>query len=496
MERAPIIVIMGHIDHGKSTLLDYIRKTKVVESEAGGITQHVSAYEIIHAGKKITFIDTPGHEAFSSMREQGAAVADIAILVVSAEDGVKPQTLEAKTVIEKNKLPYVVAISKADKPNANLERTKKSLSENHIFIEGLGGEIPSLAISAKTGEGVNELLDLLLLVAEVAELKQVETGTATGFILEAKVDPKRGVSATVIIKNGTLRRGDHLVTTSVGNASGDCFRIKKLENFLGEDVNELSASSPAVVSGWNEVPLVGGQWQTCQNKNEAESLAESCQQVAGPDKEPKAKVELSPTDKVVPIVLKADAIGTLEALKKEVGKIVIPGVRLQILKASVGAITEGDVKLASAKAEAIILGFHIKTEKTAKDLALKYNLAIANFDIIYKLSEWLAVELEKRRPVVEVETIIGSIKVIKLFSQSKNKQIIGGLVLDGHITNRRPIRIKRRDVILGLGEIQELREQQAKVDEVVKGKQFGALVESKLSIANGDILEVFQIEKK
>ncbi len=486
MERPPVIVVLGHIDHGKSTLLDYIRKTKVAESEAGGITQEVNAYEINQHGKNITFIDTPGHEAFSNMREHGAAAADIAILVVSAEDGVKAQTLEAKNAIEKSQLPSVVAISKMDKPNANSERVKQQLLENGILLEGFGGSVPWVAISAKTGAGVSDLLDLLLLVAEVTGLKKGRQDETEGFILEARVDSRKGIVATAIIRDGVLRRGDYLT------GDGDCFRVRKLENFLGRDVAELGAGRPALIYGWNAVPAAGARWRASKNKIEVEPLAQ-------PDFSQKPLTEKATEDSretIAPLVIKADARGSLEAVKKEVQKLVIPGIRIKIIAAGVGAITENDVKLASAGRETIIVGFNVKIEKPANNLATRHQITRATFDIIYKLSEWLETELTKRRGLVEVETVLGTAKIIKLFSQTKNKQIVGGLVLDGQIAADRPIRIKRRETLLGAGEIVELQQQQSKVDEVEKGKQFGALVKSRHLLAPGDLVEIFQIEKK
>ncbi len=499
MERPPVTVVLGHIDHGKSTLLDYIRKTRIAEGEtgsprwssgeAGGITQEVKAYEISHHGKNITFIDTPGHEAFSSMREHGAGTADIAILVVSAEDGVKSQTLEAKTAIEKNHLPYLVAISKIDKPNANPERVKQNLLENGILLEGLGGSVPWVAISAKTGAGVSELLDLLLVAAEVAGLKDddspINGWSAKGVILEAQTDSKKGIAATAIIRGGTLRRGDYLA------GDGDCFRVRKLENFLGRDVAEVAAGRPAVIYGWSAVPAAGARWRTSKDKIEAEALV-----VPEGSPLPIPKDYPREGEKLVPLIIKADTRGSLEAVKKEIQKLLVPDTKIKILAAGVGAITENDVKLASADRATIIVGFKVKIEKAAKNLAIKHQITQAAFDIIYKLSEWLETELGKRRTIVEVETLLGTAKIIKLFSQTKNKQIVGGLVLDGRIAVGRPIRIKRREALLGNGEILELRQQQVKVDEAEKGKQFGALVKSRHLLAPGDLLEIFQIEKK
>ncbi|MBI4136176.1 MAG: GTP-binding protein [Candidatus Vogelbacteria bacterium] len=487
MERPPVTVVLGHIDHGKSTLLDYIRKTKIAEDEAGGITQEVKAYEITHHDKHITFIDTPGHEAFSSMREHGAAAADIAILVVSAEDGVKSQTLEAKIAIEKNYLPYLVAISKIDKPNANPERVKQNLLENGILLEGLGGPVPWVTISAKTGEGISELLDLLLILAEVTGLKKDDdspaSGSANGFILEARIDSKKGIVADAIVRSGTLRRGDYLTLNS------ECFRIRKLENFLCQDVVELSAGRPAVIYGWNAVPAAGARWHSSKDKTEGSPL-----QI--PKDYPQKPLAEDSNEIIVPLVIKTDTLGTLAAIKKEIQKLLVPSIKIQILAAGVGAITENDAKLASADRDIIVVGFNVKIEPAAKNLAVKHKITQATFDIIYKLSEWLEAELDKRRPIVETKMVLGTVKIIKLFSQTKDKQIVGGLVLDGRIAAGRSASIKRRESLLGEGEILELRERQTKINEVEKGKQFGALVRSRHFLAPGDLLEIFQIEKK
>ena len=497
MEKSPVIVVVGHIDHGKSTLLDYIRKTNTVENEAGGITQQISAYEINHQQKKITFIDTPGHEAFSAMREQGARAADLAILVVSAEEGVKPQTLEAKATIEKNQLPYIVAINKIDQPTANLEATKKSLAENGIYLEGLGGEVPFTAISAKTGQGISELLDLILLAAEMAALKKEKTNEtdaadwlAEGFILEAQTSPQRGVTAAAIVRRGVLRRGDYL-----GAENSDCFRIKKLEDWHGRETEILTASSPAVIFGWKTAPAPGARWYSAAAKDQLMKKIKSSD-VSGPaaDKLPSAATA-NENEKIMPLIIKANTLGSLRAVEKEIGKISVPNLKIQILDSGIGALTENDFKLARATG-ALVIGFQIKIEKAAEDLALKNQTTYGLFEIIYKLNEWLETELERRRPRIEVEIIIGSAKIIKLFSQTKNKQVVGGLVLDGKISNRRAVRVRRRGADLGAGEILELQQQQTAVKEVEKGKQFGALVEMRHTLAPGDILEILEIERK
>ncbi|MCK5591056.1 MAG: GTP-binding protein, partial [Candidatus Pacebacteria bacterium] len=272
VERPPIIVIMGHIDHGKSALLDYIRKSNVVEGEAGGITQHTSAYEVEHTTKegdikKITFLDTPGHEAFSDMRSRGAVVADIAILVVSAEDGVKTQTLEALRAIKDADIPYIIAINKIDKPGADIEKTKNSLSENEIYIEGYGGDIPVQPISAKTGEGIPEILDMMLLVAEMAELKGETGKRAEGIVIESKVDPQKGISATLVITNGKLERGMYVVAEDV------VAPVRIFENFSGKTINEAQFSSPVTIIGWNKIPSVGSSFVSFSKKKDAELCA-------------------------------------------------------------------------------------------------------------------------------------------------------------------------------------------------------------------------------
>ena len=501
MEKSPVIVVVGHIDHGKSTLLDYIRKTKITESEAGGITQRISAYEIEHQQKKMTLIDTPGHEAFSAMREQGALAADLAILVVSAEEGVKPQTLEAKATIEKNQLPYIVAINKIDKPTANLETTKKSLAENGIYLEGRGGEVPVAAISAKTGQGVPELLDLILLATEMAALKKdrpAETAgadwLAEGFILEVQTSPQQGVTAVAIIRRGALRRGDYL-----GAANDDCFRIKKLEDWRGAEAEVLTASSPAMIFGWKTPPAPGARWYSAATKDWLAEKIKPADGLPPPPARPAPAADQPASDgekeKIVPVIIKTQTFGSRLAVEKEIGKISVPNLKIQILDSGIGALTENDIKLARASG-AIVVGFQVKIEKAAADLAIKNQTTYGVFDIIYKLNEWLEAELGRRRPRIEVEIIIGSAKIIKLFSQTKNKQVVGGLVLEGKISNRRAVRVKRRGADLGAGEILELQQQQTAVKEVDKGKQFGALVETRHALAAGDVLEILEIERK
>ncbi len=488
--RPPVVVVMGHIDHGKSTLLDYIRKTNIVAREAGGITQAVSAYEVLHGKERITFLDTPGHEAFTAIRERGARIADIAILVVSAEDGVKPQTLEAYKAILQSKIPFIVAINKIDKPNANIERTKQELAENEILIEGYGGQIPAAEISAKTGDGVPELLDLLLLVAELQTLQGGPTMPASGFILEANLDPKIGISATLIIKNGSLHPSDWIVVDGVLS------KVKILRDFLGQAAKELTFSAPAQVIGFSELPPVGASFSTFSDKKSAEQAAELEQR----SKVAKAaRAQSSPIGEnmiEVPLLIKADVVGSAEAVERELNKLASPRVQLKILAVLVGAVTENDIKLASGSPNSIVLGFNVRVDRAATDLAEKLHIPVQTFDIIYKLSEWLAEEITKRTPKIETEETIGRAKVLKLFGESKGKQVLGGVVTTGLIQPNKPFKIIRREAEIGRGKLVELQEQKLAAKEVLQDHQFGAMVESKVSIAAGDYLEVIEVTTK
>jgi translation initiation factor IF-2 len=491
--RPPVIAIMGHVDHGKSTLLDYIRKTNIVDSEAGGITQRISAYEVVHKGTdgkehKITFLDTPGHEAFTAIRSRGAHVADIAILVVSAEDGVKPQTVEALNIIKKAKIPYIIAANKIDKEGADIERTKGNLAEHEIYVEGYGGTIPFVPISAKTGKGIPDLLDMMLLQAELEELKGDTSKPAEGVIIEANLDKKKGISATVIIKNGTIRSG---MTVTAASALSP---VRIMENFLGKPIKEATFSSPIRLIGWSELPAVGTSIKCFENKKEAETFAltHKTSHITGNQ----TRIIDSPEIAVIPIILKANEAGGLEALEHEIKKIKNERVQIRIIQSGVGDITENDVKLASGRENTIILAFATKIDNAAKSTAEKMSVNIQIFDIIYKLSEWLADEVVKRTPKQQTEESTGTAKVLKIFSVVKDKQILGGRVEKGHIALGSEVKIMRRDFEIGTGKVRELQQQKTKVSEVAEGKEFGTMIESKIDIAPGDRLESFIIVEK
>ncbi|MDP2789276.1 MAG: translation initiation factor IF-2 [bacterium] len=494
MERPPVVVVMGHIDHGKSTLLDYIRKTNVVGSEAGGITQRLSAYEVVHKDehgkdKKITFLDTPGHEAFSKMRERGAQIADIAILVVSASEGVKPQTLEAWKTAVNNKIPVIVAINKTDKPEANVEKTKIELAENEIYLENYGGKTPVALISAKTGAGVDELLSLVLILAEMENFTSTREECASGFVIEANLDPKRGIEATLIIKNGTLQRGMTVVTED------SLCSTRIMEDFNGAMLSEAGLSSPVRLVGFNKMPRVGAEFKSFQDKRECLECVKSFLQ----NKKSNQKNEIKnggESKKIIPIVLKADVLGMVEAIEKEIGKIAGENAEFKIIQKGVGSISETDLKTVSDSADTLVIGFNVKADKSAAEFALKRNISIVFFDIIYKMTEWLTEEMEKRRPRIETTEITGQAKILKTFSRTKERQIVGGRVLTGRIALLGVVKIIRREFEIGRGKIVNLEKGKAKVGEVEEGAEFGMMFESKIEVAPGDMIELFSVIQK
>ena len=482
--RPPIVVIMGHIDHGKSTLLDYIRKTNIVDKEAGGITQHLSAYVVEHKTKegetkKITFLDTPGHEAFQKMRLRGADVADIAILIVSAEDGVKPQTLEALKSIKAANIPYVVAINKIDKPGANIVMTQSSLIENEIYIEGMGGDIPWTGISAKTGEGVDDLLDMVLLVADLGEFTGDTSASAVGRVIEGRLDPKRGNTATIIIKNGTLKSGTFIIS---GRAYAP---VRIMENFLGATIREATFSDPVGIVGWNEAPEAGAPFITVDTKKEAEKIITAV--IEGTARVENEAQSGLPT---IAVLIKADVLGTIDAIKHEIAKLASDRITVRTIDARVGDINVNDVHTVSATENAIIVGFNVKVERAAQDLAERVGVEIDTFDIIYKLSEWLDTALKNRTPKREEERITGRIKILKHFSAQKHLQVLGGRVEEGTLSVGQKVRVMRRDLEIGKGTLKNIQQQKSDVRSVSEG-EFGMQVESKAEIAAGDHLEAF-----
>lgn len=493
-QRPPVVVVMGHVDHGKSTLLDYIRKTNVVDKEVGGITQRMSAYEVVHGGKNITFLDTPGHESFRAIRARGASAADIAILIVSAEDGVKPQTLDAYKEIKAAALPYLVGISKIDKPNANIERVKQSLAENEIYVEGYGGTIPFVPFSGKSGEGIDDLLDMILLTADVEQFTADKHIPAECIIVESNRDKVRGVSATVIIKNGSLESGTFLVSgTSLSP-------VRIMENFAGKSIKVALPSQPVRVVGWDKEPEVGGICFTFKTKKEAEKYIEEESLKKLHAKSGQQKNTFSTISdqerRTVPLIIKADTSGSIEAVKYEIQKIKVERVDLRIVQAAIGDINENDIKAAIGVPGTIILGFTVKTDGATTRFAEQHSVETHTFDIIYKLTEWLAEEAKNRAPKVQIEEQKGIAKVLKFFSSIRDKQVLGARVESGTLSINDEVKIMRRDNEIGRGRVRELQHMKSKVGSIEEGKEFGTMIESKMEIAPGDKIEAFHVVER
>jgi len=489
--RPPVVVVVGHVDHGKTTLLDYIRKANVAGREAGGITQAVGAYEIEHtpAGggetRRITFIDTPGHEAFTAMRSRGAQIADLAILVVAADEGPKPQTKEAIKILEDTKTPFIVALNKVDKvPGGNLEKVKGELAASGVMLEGWGGQVSFHGISAKTGDGVDDLLDLVLLSADVEELTYNPSAVASGFVLEARRDPRRGVEVSVIIKDGVLKRGDTISTaTAVG-------KVKILENFAGKIVEKLEPSAPAIVIGFEELPKVGEPFTvgTAGEAGAAKRVPTVLRQVTGI--KPKNANTLN-------LILKASDGGSLEALSV-VLRSVDPkgGKEIHIVDESVGEITDGDVRHASATS-ATIIGFKNRVEKGARILADAQSVEIITSNIVYDLSKAVEDFLTGARGPATV----GELEVLAVFNQEKlDKQLVGGRVMAGTFRPKAACEIVRiidpasggdgQPKVMGAGRVLELRDKKDDITSAEKGKEIGVFISSTILIQVGDKLVI------
>ncbi|MBI1999467.1 MAG: translation initiation factor IF-2 [Parcubacteria group bacterium] len=491
--RPPVVVVMGHIDHGKSTLLDYIRKTNVAAKEAGGITQHLNAYEIEHADesgakRRITFIDTPGHAAFALMRERGAQVADIAVLVVAADDGVKAQTIEVLATIRASAVPFIVAINKVDKENADPERVKQQLAEQNVFVEGYGGDVPVVPLSAKTGDGIPLLLDMILLVADLHGETGTRSAAAEGVVIEAHRDARTGVSAMLIIKNGTLAKG--MFVAAGESVAG----TRRIENFLGDEIASATFSSPVRLYGFSAPPHAGALFKAFRTEREAEAYAEENRERKQPKQKPAASASAASEDIArVPIVVKADALGSLEAIEHEIKNIAAERVEPYVLDAGIGSIGETDIQRAMGDEKALVIGFNAKIDRSARDLAERNNVPLQTFSVIYELEEWLAAELAKRKPRIVLEETKGAAKIIRVFSSAKNKHVIGGRVTEGTLARGGSIKIMRRDIEISRGEILELQQHKAAADKVETGSEFGARITSTHMPAGGDVLQVVEM---
>lgn len=485
--RPPVVVIMGHIDHGKSTLLDYIRKTNIVAGEAGGITQHLGAYEVQHGKNKITFLDTPGHEAFGGIRARGAKVADIAILVVAGDDGVKPQTLEALKCIKEANLSYIVAINKIDKPGSNVERVKQNLAEHEVYIEGYGGDVPAVPISALQGQGIPELLDMIILVSDLQEAKGNHDLPATGVIIENRLDTKKGISATLIIKDGSVRSGSFVVAEDAYSP------VRIFETTTGVPIKEATFSTPVKIIGWNKLPSVGAEFSTVDTKKEAEEIV---REYALAVKKITKEEDHNENKFIIPIILKADAMGSLEGIMHELNKIKHDKVAIKIIDQGIGDISESDIKRAQSFPDTILIAFHVKPDAKAKALLERNPINYKEYKIIYELAEFLKQTLAAKIPKEYIEETTGRAKILAVFSKNKDKQIVGGKVQEGSMLLGSEVKIIRRDAEIGVGKIRELQQQKVKATEVREGYEFGMMIEAKIEIAQGDKLECVRIVEK
>lgn len=493
-ERPPVVTIMGHVDHGKTTLLDTIRKTSVAEGEAGGITQAIGAYQIDYKGKKITFIDTPGHAAFTEMRARGAKVTDIVIIIVAADDGVMPQTKEAIDHAKAAKVPIIVAVNKIDKPDANVERVLTEMSNNGIQPEAWGGDVMFVNISAKTGEGIDDLLERILLISEIEQLKANPDRYATGTVIESKIDKSSGVITNLLIENGTLRLGDPIV---VGTISG---RVRTLKNDRGENLVKASPSMPVSITGLSESPSAGDKFMAFENEKKAKKVAEE-RKIIAKEKENKPKSKISLDDlfnrkeageKEINIILKADVKGSEEAVKNSLLKLDVEGIKINVIRSGIGNITESDVILAEAS-DAIIIGFNIRPEHKIVEIAKDKGIDIRLYNIIYKVVEEMEAALKGKLEPEYKEEVTGTAEVRKLFKFSKVGTIAGSYVTSGVIKRGSKVRVIRDGIVVNDSIIASLAREKDQAKEVKQGLECGITIENFNDIKENDILETYEL---
>jgi translation initiation factor IF-2 len=488
--RPPVVVVMGHVDHGKTKLLDAIRKTNVVDQEAGGITQSIGAYQVQVNDRFITFIDTPGHEAFTAMRSRGAKVADIAILVVAADDGIKTQTKEALEIIKQAGLPFIVAINKIDKPEADVDRVKSELGELNLIPEDWGGKTITVPISAKQGMGITELLETIMLVNDLHQesVSADPTRSALGTIIESHVDAGEGPVATVIIQTGTLRRGD-LIT--VGEVPG---KVKIMRNHLNEMLASAPPSTPVRLLGLKSAPRVGDILQVIEDRKILkQKMKEHRYEQAIREQKQRAKTEQRAKDfvKHLPIMLKADTLGSLEVLVESLMKLRHPEVMVDVLSKKIGAITQADVTEAEAN-RAMIFGFNVHVDPRAEELARGRNIPIHIYSIIYELMDRVKQELEQLLPPEVIEQTLGKAKVLAVFKQLTREMIIGGKVIEGKMVQHAKAHVVRSGDRIGTVTIDQLQQEKKNVGDVSSGQEFGMKIVGPTVVAEGDLLEAFE----
>lgn len=479
VKRPPVLVVLGHIDHGKTSLLDYIHNTKVASHETGGITQHIGAYQIQHKDNSITFIDTPGHEAFSAMRARGASVADIALLVVAADDGVMPQTIEALKYIQESKLPFIVVLNKIDIPTANVQKIKTQLLEHQVAVEGFGGDVPCVEVSATVGTGIDDLLEMIMLVAEVADISQVAEHALNLVIVESFLDNRRGSGATLIVRSGVLKTG----TTLVGTSS--LVRVRAMEDFQGNRIQQASAGMPVVIFGFDAVPSVGDVLHQAHNVKQAQKDIEQERQqfISSVEKYNTTK------DKTINLYIKADAYGTMEALLEVLEQLQHEEVAVQIVHSDIGEITDSDIRHA-AHTNSLIVGFRVKMNTIAQQFLQNNKVTVLFFDTIYDLAEGIRKQVEQRAEPEDQEQVIGEVRVLKVFRSESSRMIIGGVVISGVVKMGASVVVKRDERKKGAGKITNLKNQQKDIQQAEQGAEVGIQFSGSTKLEEQDIIEV------
>ena len=494
VSRAPVVTIMGHVDHGKTTLLDTIRKTSVAEGEAGGITQAINAYQVKFHDKPITFIDTPGHAAFTEMRARGASITDIIIIIVAADDGVMPQTEEAIDHAKAAGVPIIVAINKMDKPGANPDRIMQQLTEYGLTPEEWGGDTLYNRIIATTGDGIDDLLENILLIADMENYKANPNRYASGTVVESKLDPHVGASVTLLIQNGTLRLGDPIV---VGTAYG---KVRTMKNDRDEEITEALPSTPVSITGLNETPVAGDKFMAFETEKQARSIGEDRKEQAKTKERASHKAaslddlfaRIQSGTKEINVIIKADVNGSSEAVKNSLEKLVVEDVRVHVIRSSVGAITESDVVLAKAS-DAIIIGFNVRPNNMIKDRAKEAGVEIRLYDIIYKVVEEMEAAMKGMLEPVYEEKTLGTAEVRQLFKFSKVGTIAGSYVTDGMIKRSSKARVIRDGIVIYDGNINSVQRGKDTVKEVKKGLECGITVENFNDIKVGDTIESYEM---
>ena len=486
--RPPVVVVMGHVDHGKTRLLDAIRETHVIEGEAGGITQHIGAYQAKKKNQVITFIDTPGHEAFTAMRSRGAKIADIAILVVAADDGVKPQTVEAFRIIEAAQIPFIVAINKIDKPEANIEKTKQELSSQlNILPEDWGGKTICVPISAKDGTGIDDLLDMVLLIAEAEteNIKANPASTAVGTIIESHIDKGSGPVATILVQNGTLKIGDQLMFDNINIG-----RVRNLKDYRGGNINEALPATPVQIIGLKAMPEVGdvievGAGEKIKFKNIKSSTA------TGAMNQSASIADNDENVKKINVIIKSDVLGSAEAIEESLMKINSKEVKVKIIHKGLGNISDGDIKRAEAS-KSSILGFNVKMPPNIEELAREKNIEVKMYNIIYDLINDIKDQLKQMTSPIYKRHDLGELKVLAVFRTEKNNQIIGGKVVSGKIENNTSVEVLQNKEVAGVGKIIRLQSGKQDISTVDESQECGLQYEGEPIIKAGDILRVYK----